>query len=165
MKIKSIVNVITNSSTEVFLIKRDDTFFELLKTFNVNPDTFKFIESEDEIKKILLKGIASKKEGKWCDEYDDFGELLNMVLDSNYNPFYCSYSCENDICDSVIWRVMKNELGKTDEEIIDFFMPLFAKTIGYCSYSYCSEGMSNPDEETLNTLGMIYKGGYECFSD
>lgn len=142
MKIKSVTNVITNSSTEVFLMKRDEKYFNLLKEFGIDESLFLIIDSKERLKEIILKGIEEEE----THEYYLLRECAHTagIQLADWNS--TSYQ------DIPFWKTLK-EAGKTDEEIIDFFMPVFEPMIGTACFSFCDEGGCwHPDSDVLSFL-------------
>ena len=109
IKIKSITDVITNSSTEVFLLKNDDAF----KEFNDSLELLKadyIFDSEEGLKEYLSDAYNGI-----CYKYD----YLSSFLDSN--PL-ANYDFVN---------IVKNELKKSFDETWDFVKSCYLPLIGY----------------------------------
>lgn len=152
MKIKSIIDVITNSSTEVFLMKRDKKYFKLLKKYGVK-DNFLHVDSEQELKELILLGIKKCEESnnQWDDIYWDICTFMDDVLDLSE---WGSYG-DTFLHQLGFWKALR-EAGRTDEEIIDFFMPVFKPLIGVSYFSFQDDcGRLDPNLEA-----MLYEGGY-----
>lgn len=113
VKIQSISDIITNSSSEVFCIKVTDNFRNAFKGFE-KYFTAIFLTEQD-IKDYLIKA-----------------EAWNIESDIEESPlmegFYSPLSDYNvlDVC---------NQIGKTKEEIVDFFYPAYKHLLGYAIYS------------------------------
>lgn len=150
MNIKSITDVITNSSTEVFLMKRDKKYFKLLKKYGIK-DFFLHIDSEEELKELLLLGIKKCREDDWDDIYWELCEFMNDALDLSEwgadGPIY--------LHQLGFWESLHNA-GRTDEEIIDFLMPVFKPLIGVSYFKF------HDDYESLgpNLEAMLNEGEY-----
>lgn len=94
LKIKSISDAITNSSTEVFLNKNTDAFKKFAKTFKY----IKFIsfETEEDVKKYVME------DDMWYNH-----EELSYIL--SYNPIYDwhDYFVEYNLDKETIWPFIK----------------------------------------------------------
>lgn len=105
VKIQSISDIITNSSSEVFCIKTTENFQKAFKGFENLFDAI-FLTEED-IRKYLIESERWKIE---CD--------LDEVVD--YNPLG-SWD---------LWNCI-DSTGRTKEETVDFFLPAYKDLLGY----------------------------------
>lgn len=110
LKIQSISDIITNSSSEVFVLNgENDRFKDLFSALTGYHQTwFDFIANEEDLKKFLVK----------C--FDDYQtEMLSDALDS-INPLETlRYDIE-----------YYEEKGFTKEKLVDFFLPFYKNLIG-----------------------------------
>lgn len=111
IKIKSITDVITNSSTEVFLLKNDDAFKEFNDTLKLLKADYIF-DSEKGLKEYLSDAYNGNG---FCFKYD----YLSSFLDSN--PL-ANYDFVN---------IVKNELKKSFDETWNFVKSCYLPLIGY----------------------------------
>ena len=109
LKIKSITDVITNSSTEVFLLKNTNAFKELNDSLRSLKADYIF-DTEEALKEYLSD----------CYEGNSYKyEYLSNFLDSN--PL-ANYDFVN---------IVKNELKKSFDEIWGFVKSCYLPLIGY----------------------------------
>lgn len=119
MKIKSITDIITNSSSEVFCYKIDQEYEDLKKAvpemkfieFRTLEDVRKFVASEDYYGwDIIFDSDSQCNHGENCPE-----------------PDFDFYSCENE------WLILDKlrKSGKTDDEIWDLFKVFYENILGY----------------------------------
>lgn len=118
MKIKSITDIITNSSSEVFCYKIDQEYEDLKKAvpemkfteFRTLEDVRKFVTSKDYYGWDIISDSESQcNHGESCPE-----------------PDYDFYSIDNE------WLIDKlKKSGKTDDEIWDFFKVAYTDIPGY----------------------------------
>lgn len=107
VKIQSISDVITNSSSEVYLMATTEKFKEAFKGFE---KYFRAIFlTEEDIKKYLLEKDI------WEIESD-----LDYVDIIDHNPL-----ADFNLMDSL------ENIGKTKEEIVEFFFPVYKPLLGY----------------------------------
>ena len=112
IKIQSISDVITNSSTEVFLLKNDNAFKEFNDTLKLLKADYIF-DSEKGLKEYLSDAYNDV-----CYKYD----YLSSFLDSN--PL-ANYDFVN---------IVKNELKKTFDETWEFVKSCYLPLIGYAIF-------------------------------
>ncbi len=103
--IQSITDIITNSSTEVFLLNLEDAE-QFEKDYDYRKGYFDEFKTIEDVRKYVEKDD--------CEELDAFME---------YNP-YCSWNAGNVI------SVMKEKANKTDDQIWDFFKDLYVGLVG-----------------------------------
>ena len=109
IKIKSITDVITNSSTEVFLLKNNDVFKEFNNSLELLKADYIF-DSEEGLKEYLSDAYNGV-----CYKYD----YLSSFLDSN--PL-ANYDFVN---------IVKDELKKPFDETWNFVKSCYLPLIGY----------------------------------
>ena len=109
IKIQSISDVITNSSTEVFLLKNDNAFKEFNDTLKLLKADYIF-DSEKGLKEYLSDAYNDV-----CYKYD----YLSSFLDSN--PL-ANYDFVN---------IVKNELKKSFDKTWDFVKSCYLPLLGY----------------------------------
>ena len=132
VKIKSISDAITNSSTEVFLVKNDDKFKEFSKDFRyVLPCTV--FATEEDVK-------------KYFEEYYNYSsccydtEWLSDFLDANpFSNYEFIESCK--------------AMGKSYDEVWEFVKSCYLPMVGYLEYTY--EDNSGCDE-FYNELSALW---------
>lgn len=111
VKIQSISDVITNSSSEVYLMAVTDKFRESFKGFE---SYFRaMFLTEEDIKKYLLEKSI------W-----EIEEELDNVDIINHNPL-----ANYELMDTL------EDIGKTKEEIIEFFFPIYKPLLGYAIWT------------------------------
>ena len=113
IKIKSVTDVITNSSTEVFLLKNTNAFKELNDSLCSLKADYIF-DSEERLKEYLSDAYNGA-----CYKYD----YLSSFLDSN--PL-ANYDFVN---------IVKNELKKSFDETWEFVKSCYLPLIGYVLFS------------------------------
>lgn len=109
LKVKSITDVITNSSTEVFLLKNDDVF----KEFNNSLETLYadyIFDTEEKVKEYLSESYEGNSY-----RYEYLSEFLETNPLANY-----------DFIDMV-----KDELKKTYDETWEFVKSCYLPLVGY----------------------------------
>ena len=111
VKIQSISDVITNSSSEVYLIAATEKFKEAFKGFENCFDAI-FLTEED-IKKYLIEK----------DIWEIESDLGNIDI-IDHNPL-----ANYELMDTL------EDIGKTKEEIIDFFFPVYKPLLGYAIWT------------------------------
>lgn len=111
VKIQSISDVITNSSSEVYLIAATEKFKEAFKGFENCFDVI-FLTEEDIKKYLIEKNI-------WEIESD-----LDNVDIIDHNPL-ADYNLMNTL----------ESIGKTKEEIVEFFFPIYKPLLGYAIWT------------------------------
>lgn len=133
IKIKSISDVITNSSTEVFIIKMDDRFNSIKDKLNCYDD-FVFFEDEEYVKKYIVQHIEDN------DLWDLDHLFDNMDLGWNFRDVieYC-----------------KDTAKKSAEEIYEFFKEQFNKLVGYA-------WVEEADDCTTRIIDELNSYGYGC---
>lgn len=109
--IKSVSDVITNSSSEVFVIKISDNFQEYLKNNTHLYPTI--INNEETLKEVIMN--------------DDIVEDLDSLVDKGI------LKCNPLGVVNKYW--LKNECNKTFDEIWEFFKDSYLPLIGYCYIS------------------------------
>lgn len=109
VKIQSLSDLITNSSSEVYLCKVTENFKNTFKGLEKAFSAIFF--TEEDIKKYLLE-----KE-RW--ELEDLDEVLKYNPLSNYE----------------LWDWCEEAAERTKEEIIDFFFPAYKCLLGYALFS------------------------------
>lgn len=111
VKIQSISDVITNSSSEVYLMAVTDKFRESFKGFE---GYFRaMFLTEEDIKKYLLEKSI------W-----EIEEELDNVDIINHNPL-----ANYELIDTL------EDIGKTKEEIVEFFFPIYKPLLGYAIWT------------------------------
>ena len=111
VKIQSISDVITNSSSEVYLIAATEKFKEAFKGFENYFDAI-FLTEEDIKKYLIEKNI-------WEIESD-----LDNVDIIDHNPL-----ADYNLMDTL------ESIGKTKEEIVEFFFPIYKPLLGYAIWT------------------------------
>ena len=111
VKIQSISDVITNSSSEVYLIAATEKFKEAFKGFENYFDAI-FLTEED-IKKYLIEK----------NEWDIESDLDNIDI-IDHNPL-----ANYELMDTL------GDIGKTKEEIVEFFFPIYKPLLGYAIWT------------------------------
>lgn len=140
LKVKSITDVITNSSTEVFLLKNDDVF----KEFNNSLETLYadyIFDTEEKVKEYLSESYKGNSY-----RYEYLSEFLETNPLANY-----------DFIDMV-----KDELKKTYDETWEFVKSCYLPLVGYALIMVEDNCLSS--SQTLE-LDKIYNfkakhGGY-----
>lgn len=122
IKVKSKTDVITNSSTEVFIMFNEvnEDFRKLMKDLGWKDDknTLWILDSLEKIREFLREA---------SDE-----EITRVIsFDNPYRP--------GGLVDSL------EEAGKTKDEIWKFLEPLFKNLVGKALYRVCMEGCYNWD--------------------
>ena len=111
VKIQSISDVITNSSSEVYLMATTEKFKEAFKGFE---KYFRAIFlTEEDIKKYLIEKDI------WEIESD-----LDYVDIIDHNP----------LADFNLMDALEN-IGKTKEEIVEFFFPVYKPLLGHAIWT------------------------------
>ena len=111
VKILSISDVITNSSSEVYLMATTEKFKEAFKGFE-NYFNAIFLTEEDIKKYLIEKDI-------WEIESD-----LDNIDIIDHNP----------LADFNLMDTLKS-IGKTKEEIVEFFFPIYKPLLGYAIWT------------------------------
>lgn len=129
IKIQSVSDVITNSSSEVFLTKVTDNFKKV------------FTEEDHKYFDVIILNEEDLK--KWICEKDHWElESLDELVD--HNPLYHIYDTLEDC-------------GKTIEEAFEFFKDCYTPLIGYaiftCEDTYSWSKLENYHEEYRNKEG------------
>lgn len=109
LKVKSITDVITNSSTEVFLLKNDDVF----KEFNNSLETLYadyIFDTEEKVKEYLSESYEGNPY-----RYEYLSEFLETNPLANYNFI----------------DMVKDELKKTYDETWEFVKSCYLPLVGY----------------------------------
>ena len=130
LKIKSITDVITNSSTEVFLLKNTNAFKELNDSLRSLKADYIF-DSEKGLKEYLSDAYNGV-----CYKYD----YLSIFLDSN--PL-ANYDFVN---------IVKNELKKSFDETWEFVKSCYLPLIGYVLFSIEDNYISDSQLLELNRI-------------
>lgn len=126
VKIQSISDIITNSSSEVFVAK-------------INEDFKEFFKGCENLFDAVFYTIDDVK--KFCCESDTWQlEIFNEVLD------------KNPLGD---WKIMDmmEDLGKTREEVFDFFKKYYEPLVGYAIESHDDCQCNNKLEDYLKEYG------------
>lgn len=111
VKIQSISDVITNSSSEVYLMATTEKFKEAFKGFE---KYFRAIFlTEEDIKKYLIEKDIWEIES-------DLGEV-DIIQSNPLGDYYLLNTLEN--------------IGKTKEEIVEFFFPVYKPLLGYAIWT------------------------------
>jgi hypothetical protein len=120
LDIQSVSDIITNSSSEVFVINsNNDALKELIQKLNINDSYYlTFFETEDDVKKFLLDE---------CHNYDCLSELDGFI-DCNVlrHIFYDSSLSIKDI----------ENKGISLEKVIDLFFPFYQHLVGRIILSF-----------------------------
>lgn len=134
--ISSISDVITNSSTQVFLIDVDQKFLDLYNSNDYISSEVILVRNKEDILRLL-------KVDNSCEIYRFLYGILPYGFVSEYSKDY-------------VWNQL-NEGGRTDEDIIDFLWPIIQKEIpegGLAYYTY------EDDCGCPTTADILYKNGY-----
>ena len=142
LKIKSITDVITNSSTEVFLLKNTNAFKELNDSLRSLKADYIF-DSEEGLKEYLSDAYNDV-----CYKYD----YLSSFLDSN--PL-ANYDFVN---------IVKNELKKSFDETWEFVKSCYLPLIGYAVISVEDNYLSDSESLELNKI-WEFKSKYGGYTD
>lgn len=142
LKIKSITDVITNSSTEVYMVRLTDTTEERLKPLsNLG---FHIFRTEKDVKDYFVPLFEDVRKGSWN---DDLYDILNSeFLQDEFNVDI------NDIISYTSLEVILQKSGKTAEEVYDFFSFIFKAFVGYCYISFCNHYISDDERYELDKL-------------
>ena len=142
IKIKSITDVITNSSTEVFLLKNNDVFKEFNNSLELLKADYIF-DSEEGLKEYLSD----------CYEGNSYKyEYLSNFLDSN--PL-ANYDFVN---------IVKNELKKSFDETWEFVKSCYLPLIGYAVISVEDNYLSDSESLELDKI-WEFKSKYGGYTD
>lgn len=120
LDIQSVSDIITNSSSEVFVINsNNDALKELIQKLNINDSCYlTFFETEDDVKKFLLDE---------CHNYDCLSELEGFI---NCNVLrHIFYGSDLSIKD------IENK-GISLEKVIDLFFPFYQHLVGRIILSF-----------------------------
>ena len=142
IKIKSITDVITNSSTEVFLLKNNDVFKEFNNSLELLKADYIF-DSEEGLKEYLSDAYNGA-----CYKYD----YLSSFLDSN--PL-ANYDFVN---------IVKNELKKSFDETWEFVKSCYLPLIGYAVISVEDNYLSDSESLELDKI-WEFKSKYGGYTD
>lgn len=141
LKIKSFTDVITNSSTEVFMIKNDGKYKDILKELKYIDIIY--FQNEDDVKNFIHTHM-----------YD--------MQDSQY---FMQSVVKVDPLSEWIFVDLITAMGKSFDEIWDFIKDCYLPLIGYayveCEDNYC-------DDNTAYELDILQKLCYnneDCFMD
>lgn len=137
IKIKSISDVITNSSTEVFVIKMDERFNAIKNNLECSK-YFEFFDDEETVKDYVIKLI---EDNNLC----IIDNLLRNTVDINDSVDYFI---------DIITFCLK-DLKKTPEEIYDFFKNVFNQLVGYA-------WVEEEDNCSTDIIDELYYHGYNC---
>lgn len=153
LKIKSITDVITNSSTEVYMVRLTDTTEERLKSLSsLGCHIFR---TEEDVKNYFVSLFEDVLNGNWNDDLYD-------ILDSEFlqEEINCDIS---DIVSYTSLQAILEKSGKTAEEVYDFFSFIFKAFVGYCYISFCNHYVSDDERYELDKLmadGLVGKKYY-----
>lgn len=142
LKIKSITDVITNSSTEVFLLKNTNAFKEL----------------NDSLRSLKADYIFDSEEG------------LKEYLSDAYNDVYYKYDYLSSFLDSNplanydFVNIVKNELKKSFDETWEFVKSCYLPLIGYAVISVEDSYLSDSESLELNKI-WEFKSKYGGYTD
>ena len=129
MKIKSITDIITNSSSEVFCYKIDQEYEDLKKS--VPEMEFTEFRTFEDIRKF----VTSKDYYRW--NFSGYEIQYSNGEENIPEPKYDLYSYDND------WLIDDlKKSGKTDDEIWNFFKILYKNVLGY-AFLYLDEESRN----------------------
>lgn len=134
--ISSISDVITNSSTQVFLIDVDQKFLDLYNSNDYISSEVILVRNKEDILRLL--------------KVDNSCEIYRFLYGILPYGFVSEYSKDD------VWNQL-NEGGRTDEEIIDFLWPIIQKEIpegGLAYYTY------EDDCRYSTTANILYENGY-----
>lgn len=118
-KISSVSDVITNSSSEVFVPKLDDKFKEIIKKLEFMD--FYIFETKEDVKNFVLESITPDK-----NDYIDC-DMLAYLFECGFLNFI--YEDSFSFRDFLIYCYDK--LNKTPQDIYDFLSPVFEPLIGH----------------------------------
>jgi hypothetical protein len=120
LDIQSISDIITNSSSEVFVINsNNDALKELIKKLNINDSYYlRFFETEDDVKKFLLDECYNYNCLSELDGFIDCNVLRHILYDSNLSI--------KDI----------EKKGISLEKVIDLFFPFYQHLVGRIILSF-----------------------------
>lgn len=108
-RIQSFSDIVTNSSSEVFVKNYSEELEKYLKAINVH---FEYFKTEEDLKKFIFEDVTDGESYSSCNASE-----LYEVLETS-NPFSDSYLIED------LLRY------HTVDEIWDFFKPLYSSLIG-----------------------------------
>lgn len=134
--ISSISDVITNSSTQVFLIDVDQKFLDLYNSNDYISSGVILVRNKEDILRLL--------------KVDNNYEIYKFLYGILPYGFVSEYSKDD------VWNQL-NEGGRTDEDIIDFLWPIIQKEIpegGLAYYTY------EDDCGCPTTADILYENGY-----
>lgn len=131
--IQSMSDIITNSSTEVFVLNADNSGLEeLIQALAPNfKSWFEIFKTEDDVKKYLLERL---------NEYESY-ELRDFDEYLDWNPLY-------NIVDSYAfgdWMPNMTKYGMTKEKLVDFFFEPYKALVGKAILSF-DDDCRVPDE-------------------
>lgn len=144
-KISSVSDVITNSSSEVFVPKIDDKFKEIIKDLKFMK--FYLFETKEDVKDFVLKSITPDEKGY----YD------NCMLSYLFETGFLNFIYEDSYSFSEFLDYCYDKLNKTPQEIYDFLSPVFEPLIGH-AYDIieddCCGACGYNDINMLNSIGI-----------
>lgn len=120
LEIQSVSDIITNSSSEVFVINsNNDALKELINSLNENDSYyFTYFETENDVKQFLLKN---------CNDYDCLSEIDGFIeCNVLHNIFYHSGLSIKDL----------EKKGISLEKVVDLFFPFYKDLIGKIVLSF-----------------------------
>ena len=124
LDIQSVSDIITNSSSEVFVINsNNDALKELIKKLNINDSYYlTFFETEDDVKKFLLDECRNYNCLSEIDGFIDCNVLRHIFVDS-----------------SLLIKDIEKK-GISLEKVIDLFFPFYQHLVGRIILSFEDNG-------------------------
>lgn len=143
-KIKSITDVITNSSTEVFVTTNvTDELKNSINDFKYLH--IKILDTEDKVKKFLKEIFETYDDSRWEIMYN----LISKEFDYDYIPDSFALYCNI--------RFLIFDLDKSFDEIYNLYKTYFNKLIGTAYTSFEDNYWYDEYEiSKLNELGFTY---------
>lgn len=146
IRIKSVSDVITNSSTEVFVNKVDDKFKEVVSKLGYL--SFDYINTEEDLKEIIRSCINN--------DYRSYGFLQNIFEADFFKCDYDGYDVVNNL------RFTIEELKHDNvDEIYEWYKPLFEQLIGYAYLMVEDNNISHAEFIDLEYLHSHGIGGVD----
>lgn len=148
--ISSISDVITNSSTQVFLLEVDDKL-KKLNSEKLNGQVL-IAETKEDILRYVDEYEQAEKEGKGWE--NEIFYLLGQLIDDDYCLINDGYPTD-------FFRTICEKGEKSYREVIEFFWPLIEENFGNGKAYYSWEDDSWEPEEAK----ILYKEGYDSERD
>jgi len=124
INIQSVSDIITNSSTEVFILNNEnDAVEELIKELLPGrADWVRIFQTEEDVKKYLFDNY-----GSYSEELNDLSEILD------FNPLVALNDAWNFDPEKM------TQYGFTKEKVIDFFFEPYKELIGKAILSFADD--------------------------